>query len=176
MIETVFRLGDDALDNQGEIVITPIAIFGQEDPIRMRITSFDIPEFAVGSYEVNYKTQKFTKPTGRVSETNAFTFSFRADKYWAIYNALLAWKMSISNDRTGVVSEDVSISGASPYRTDFTVMVRDSAGVVTNLGWQFTHAFIKSLGSISFDNASDGQPITVSVTLEYVQCFPLAVQ
>ena len=65
MIETVFRLGDDALDNQGEIVITPIAIFGQEDPIRMRITSFDIPEFAVGSYEVNYKTQKFTKPTGK---------------------------------------------------------------------------------------------------------------
>ena len=175
MIDNVFRLGDDALDNQGEIVLNPLAVFSQGDPLRFRITSFSIPEFAVGSYEVNYKTQKFTKPTGRVSETNSFTFSFRVDKYWAIYQALLAWKMAISNDRTGVVAEDVSITGISPFRTDFTVMTKDSNNVVTSAGWQFTHAFIKSIGSVSFDNASDGQPISVDVTLEYVQCYPLAV-
>ena len=173
MIDTVFKLGDDALDSQAVIVFQPLLFLTQMDPLQFRITNFSIPEFAVGTYDVTYKTQKFTKPSARVETSNSFSFSFRADKYWTIYQLLLRWKNLIADDRTGAIAEDVgALSGQSAIRTDFSVMTIDSNNVITSQGWKFEKAFIKSLGSVSFDQTSDGRPIVVPVTLEYVKCIP----
>ncbi len=173
MIDVIYQLGDDALDNQAQMIIEPLPFFPNMEALQMRITNFSIPEFSVGSYEVAYKTQKFTKPNGRIETPNTFSFSFRADKYWQLYQNFLVWKNLIGNDATGAVAEDVgSASGESSIRTNFSVMTMDSNQIVTSPGWDFTHGWLKSLGEVSFDQTSEGAPIIVAVTLEYVKCLP----
>lgn len=172
-IETIYAYGDDALDNQAEVNITPLSFFPSADPLKFRITSFGIPEFSIGSYEVAYKTQKFNKPSGRIETPNEFQFSFRADKYWTIYQALLIWKNYIGDDRTGAMAEDVgAISGESDIRTDVSVITQDSNGVVTSPGWTMQKAWLKSLGGVDFDNTASGDPIIISVTLDFVKIVP----
>jgi len=174
-IESIFSLGDDALSNQASVNITPLSFFPNVDPLKFRITDFAIPDFTIGEYEVSYKTQKFNKPNGRITTPNDFTFSFRADKYWTIYQALLVWKNYIGDDRTGTMAEDVgAISGESNIRTDVTVLTLDSNGVITSPGWTFQKCWLKSLGSVDFDNTSDGQPIIISVTLDALKVVPLS--
>jgi len=168
-INQIFQLGDDALANQAEIIINPLALFASNDPLRLRTTTFDIPEFAIGEYTIDYKTQKFNKPSGKIETPQEFTFNFRADKYWTIYQALLAWKNTIGNDRTGAMSEDVDpITGISLIRTDVIVLTKDSNGTLTSPGWTFSKCWLKNLGGVSFDNAS-GDPIEVSVTLDFLK-------
>lgn len=171
MIDTIYRLGDDALDNQGIIIIDPLPFLTEIEPLQFRISTFTIPEFPIPSYTVNYKTQKFNKPGGRIDTPNSFTFSFRADKYWKIYQELRTWKNIIGDDDTGAMAEDV-VNGQSSIRTNFSVMTLDSNDVITSPGWQFTHAWLQSLGSVSFDQTASGDPISVDVTLEYVKCIP----
>lgn len=173
MIDVIYALGDDALDSQAIIVFQPLLFLTQMDPLQFRISNFTIPEFSIGSYDVNYKSQKFTKPSGKIETPNSFSFTFRADKYWTIYQTLLRWKNLIGDDSSGAMAEDVgALSGNSAIRTDFSVMTIDSNGVITSQGWQFTKAWLKSLGSVSFDQTSDGRPINIDVTLEYVKCLP----
>lgn len=173
MIDTIFALGDDALDNQGIITFEPLPFMPEMESMQFRITTFDIPEFTVGSYPVRYKTQGFTKPTGSIETGNSFTFSFRADKYYRIYQNLMTWKQLLANDETGATAEDVSsITGEAPLRVNFSVSTIDANGVITSPGWNFTHAFLKTLGSVSFDQASEGNAVMCSVTLEYVKCIP----
>lgn len=173
-IETIYRLGDDALDNQGIIIFNPILFLTQLDPLQFRISNFSIPSHTIGTYEVAYKGQSFNKPNGSVKTDNSFSFSFRGDKYWTIYQLLLRWKNMIGDDRTGRVMEDVgALSGTSAFRTDFTVLTLDSNGIPTSTGWKFTHAWIQELGGVTFNQESDGSPLEIDVTLEYVQCLPL---
>jgi len=173
MIDIIYAQGDDALDNAGRIIFEPLSFFPNMEPMQFRISNFDIPEFTIGSYEVKYKSQKFTKPNGSMESGNTFTFSFRMDKYYSIYQNLMAWKQLIANDETGAMSEDVSpITGKSLLRTNFSVATEDANGIVTSPGWTFEKSFIKTLGGISFDQTSDGEPLICQVTLEYVKCIP----
>jgi hypothetical protein len=84
----------------------------------------------------------------------------------------MAWKQLIANDETGAMAEDVSSEGSSLLRTNFSVVTEDANGNITSPGWTFKHAFLKSLGTIAFDQTSGGDPIICQVTLEYVKCIP----
>ncbi len=172
MIETILALGDDALDSEGQIVLEPLPFFSVNEALQFRITNFSIPEFSTGAYSVRYKTQEFEKPNGAVTTPHEFTFSFRVDKYWSVYQDLLIWKQIISNDNTGAIAEDITVGGSSAIRTNFSVMTIDSNGIVTSQGWKFTSAWLKSLGSVSFDQTSEGNPLTVDVNLSFVKCIP----
>jgi hypothetical protein len=173
MIEQVFALGDDALNNEATISITPLAFFDVQDPLRLRTTTFSIPAFEIGSYEVRYKTQAFEKPNGNVSGAKELSFSFRADKYWTIYQALLVWKNYIGDDRSGAMAEDVgAISGSSNIRTNVTVVTKDSNDVLTSPGWTFEQCWLKSLGGVDFDNTAEGDPIIVDVILSSLKVVP----
>ena len=173
MIDVIARLGDDALDSEGQIVFNPLSFFTVLEPLQFRITNFDIPEFSHGEYTVKYKSQEFTKPNGSITTPHDFTFSFRVDKYWAVYQDLLLWKQMISNDNTGAIAEDISpVTGESAIRTDFSVMTIDSNGIVTSQGWKFTGGWLKNLGSVSFDQSADGSPIIVSATIGFIKCLP----
>lgn len=173
MIDIIYAQGDDALSNAGKIIFEPLPFFPNMEAMQFRISNFDIPEFTVGSYEVTYKTQKFTKPSGRIESGNSFTFSFRMDKYYQVYQNLMAWKQLLANDGTGAMAEDVnSLNSTAALRTNFSVQTEDANGIVTSPGWVFEKAFLKSIGSLSFDQTSGGDPITCSVTLEYVKCIP----
>lgn len=172
MVETIYRAGDDALANQAEINITPLSFLPETDPLKIRTTQFQIPEFAVGTYQVDYKTQRFEKPNGKIETPMEFQFTFRSDKYWTIYQALLAWKNYIGDDRNGAMAEDVgAIGGESSIRTDVSILTFDSNEVATSPGWKLHKAFLKNLGGVSFDQTS-GDPITVDVTLSFLKMTP----
>ena len=173
MIDTIYNLGDDALSNQGIITFEPLPFMPQMESMQFRITDFSIPDFTVGSYTVRYKTQQFTKPNGSFESGNTFTFNFRVDKYYQIYQNLMTWKQLLANDQTGGMAEDVSsTTGQASLRVNFSVSTLDANNTVTSPGWVFTNAFLKTLGGISFDQASEGDPIMCAVTLEYVKCIP----
>lgn len=173
MLDILYKMGDDALDNEGMIVIEPLPFMTTTEPLQFRISNFDIPEFALGAYTVRYKTQEMEKPSGSITTSKDFSFTFRVDKYWTIYDDLLVWKQLGGNEDTGAVAEDVnSLTGKSALRTNFSVFPVDSNGVVTYKGWKFTNAWMKTLGGVSFDQIGSGEPITITVNLSYVKCIP----
>lgn len=173
MLDIIFRMGDDAVDNEGIIIIEPLPFMATTEALQFRISSFDIPEFSQDSYEVNYKTQKIEKPKASITTTKEFSFTFRVDKYWTTYDDMFTWKQLLGNDDTGAVADDVNpLTGASSLRTNFSVFPVDSNGVVTYKGWKFTNAWIKSLGSVSFDQTGSGDPLTCQVSLSFVKCVP----
>jgi hypothetical protein len=176
LIDTVYATGDDALGNQAEMSIGEISsIFQMKDPLKVRITIIDIPAYTVGKYTIDYKTQKFTKPSGKIETPNEMTFSFRSDKYWTIYQALLAWKRYIADEDSGAMAEDVgALTGTSSFRTNVIVHTIDSNDVVTYTGWKFEKAWISDLQGINFDQ-SNGEPIIVQGTLDFVKMIPASV-
>jgi len=176
LIDQIYATGDDALANQAELSLNEISsIFQMKDPLKLRITVIDIPAYTVGKYPVDFKTQRFTKPSGKIETPNEMTFSFRADKYWTIYQALLAWKRYIADEDSGAMAEDVgALTGTSSFRTDAIVHTIDSNDVVTYTGWKFVASWISDLQGITFDQAS-GDPIIVQGTLDFLKMVPAAV-
>lgn len=168
-IDTIYRQGDDALGNQFEINFSAISFIPEADKLKIRTTTVDIPEFSVEKYTVDYKTQRFTKPSGKISTPNEFTFTFRADKYWTLYKALLAWHLYIADTSNGAMAEDVgAISGESGIRTDISVIPTDSNDVPTSDGWKFHKCWPSNIQGVSFDTAS-GEPIMVTITMDFLK-------
>ena len=175
MIDTVYELGDDALDNHAEITVNPFALFGPlANALKYRTTTISIPEFTIGEYEVHWKTQKFPKPAGKDDTPKTFTTGFRVDKYYTVYKSLLAWWQYICNSDSGAMAEDVgAITRTSNIRTDILVKTIDSQGVVTNEGFRFTNAYIKSLAGISYNSEGGTAPITLDITWNFVKMIPI---
>lgn len=169
-IETLYRAGDDALQNQFAITFSEIPFMPELDFLTARVTSVDVPAQSVGTYEVHYGTQSFTKPSGKIDTTNEFSFEFRVDKYWTLYKGLKLWLNYIGSNADGSMAEDVgAIGGESGIRIPFiTVRTEDSMGIQTSTGWTFEKCFIQNLDGTSFSQDS-GDPITVSVTLHFLK-------
>ena len=169
MIDTIYRHGDDALQNQFDISFGPLPVLIDADSIRVRATACSIPEYVVQTYEVPYKTQKFEKPSGEIEHSKECTMTIRCDKSWAVYQMLRNWITLIHDPDTGIISEDVgAASGISTIRTDITVTPVDSAGLSTMPGWTLIAAFISTLGEISFEY-DGGDPISFDATFKYLK-------
>ncbi len=166
MIDVIAKLGDDALKNLFDMILPPFP--GAIDPVstNFRIQNFSIPATGVETYEIHWKTQKMTKPSGKIVMENNFNFEFRVDKYWAIYNGLKNWKNIIADTRLGTMSPD-SLKGASLIRVPVTVISTDANGLPTGGKWVFEGAFISQLGEVAFDYTT-GDPITVSATMNFM--------
>jgi hypothetical protein len=171
-LESVYASGDDALANMCELLISASEIFGLSDPLRFRTTTINIPDFVVGSYEVAWKTQKFEKPSGKDETQKTFDFSFRVDKYYVCYKALMAWWQYICSSNSGAMAEDVgAVSGASTIRTDIQIKTIDSNGIVTSDGFLAQRCWLKQLGGLAYD-VSSGDPLSCNVTMSYVKLIP----
>ena len=117
---------------------------------------------------MEYKSVTFTKPSGKIVTANEFTMNFRSDKYWVVYQALLAWKNAIADENSGAIAEDVNTAGISTIRTDISVMTIDSNGLITGPGWRYHKCFISNLGGVSFDQ-TNGDPLEVTVTFQFLK-------
>jgi hypothetical protein len=172
-IDSVFSQGDDALGNIAEIFINEFSLFGPlKDALRFRTTAINVPGFTMGYYEVNWKSQKFEKPSGKDETEKTFSFTFRVDKYYTVYKALLAWWQYICNSDSGALAEDVgAVTGTSNIRTDIIVKTVDTQNVTTNEGFKFERAWLKSLAGFSYD-VSSGDPLTVECTMSFVKMIP----
>jgi len=172
MIESAYQQGDDALQNMAELQFPVFNLFGLADKLKFRVTQISIPEYMVGSYEVHWKTQKFEKPSGKDESPKTMTFTFRIDKYYTVYKALMAWWQFICNSDTGAMAEDVgAITRTSNIRCDFQVRCVDSNNITTTEGWKFFGAWIKGIAGIEFDETS-GEPLTIAITMSYVKAVP----
>lgn len=164
-IEAVYQLGEDALQNHFLMTMAP-PVLVPNFPIAslpFRLQTFEVPDTNIGTYEVHYRTQKFERPSGKIDSPTEFTFSFRADRYWNIYNSFKAWSNLIQHHQLGTMTPDLE----SQIRAQITVMTVDSNNLPTGGGWIFRGAFLKSITGISFDQTS-GDPIEVSVTMSYL--------
>jgi hypothetical protein len=172
-IDSVFNTGDDALANIAEISITEFSLFGPlKEQLKFRTTQISVPGFTMGAYEVNWKSQKFEKPSGKDETEKTFTFTFRVDKYYTVYKALLAWWQYICNSNNGALAEDVGVvTGVSNIRTIIMVKTVDTQNVTTNAGFTFEGAWIKSLAGFSYDVTS-GDPLECQVTMSFVKMLP----
>jgi len=169
-IDSAYAVGDDALANMDEIEFSPFSLFGPlKDALKFRTTQITVPGFTMGSYEVHWKSQKFNKPSGKDDTEKSFSFTFRVDKYYTVYKALLAWWQYICNSDSGALAEDVgATTGTSNIRTDVMVHTIDTQGVTTSEGFKFERAWLKSLAGFSYDVAS-GDPLTCEVQMEFVK-------
>ena len=169
-IDTIFRQGDDALQNHWIINVNPLpGIFDNPEILELRATTFNVPEYSVQEYEVNYKTQVMVKPSGHVNNPKEFTTDIRCDKSWTVYDALRSWVQFIADEDSGAIAEDVSVlTGQSNFRTDITVYPTDSTGVRTGTGWVFNEAYPKQVGAVSFDY-SNGDPISVPIAFTFLK-------
>lgn len=165
-VNTIFQMGDDALQNLWEMNIGTIPYINDMASTILRVQSVTIPATGSTSYEVNYKTQKITKPSGKVDAPNEFEFEFRVDKNWAIYKGFVAWKNAVANSYTGVIAPD-NIS--SNFRVPIDVWAVDSNDdPIPNFGkWSFKGCYVSNVGDIALSYDS-GDPIICTVTMNFL--------
>jgi hypothetical protein len=173
-IDSVYQTGDDALANFAEIELSPFPLFGPlKDALKYRTKQIDIPGFEKGVYEVHWKAQKFEKPNGKDDTPKAFTSTFRVDKYYTVYKAVMAWWQYICNSDSGALAEDVgAVTGTSNIRTDIMVKTIDTQGITTNEGFKFERAWIKSLAGFGY-SVESGDPLECQITWSFVKMIPL---
>jgi len=167
-IDDVYNLGSDALGNEFEIIIPPFPGVIDLTSTVLRTTKFELPGLGVSTYTVDYKTQKFTKPTGKNNTPNEFTFDFRIDKYWKVYEGLENWLNIILNQDTGGMALDGIAGTASSIRIPIDAIPVDHNGDTTKKGWTFTGCFISNLTGASFDQ-SVGEALTATATIQFVK-------
>ena len=171
-IYTVAQLNDDLLANQFLMIVPPFP--GSLDTIgnNVRITNFTIPERIVNTYTINYRTQKFPKPSGKDGSPNQFTFGIRIDKTLQVYKGFSDWQRLILDPVTGVQLPDFA-NGVSGIRIPITVLTIDSNEVPTSTGWIFDGCFPSTIPGIDF-TMETGDPIVVNITMEFITVNPLA--
>lgn len=162
-VDVLFNLGDDALQNLFDVIIPPFPGVINATQTQFRIQNFTIPTTGVGNYDIHYKTQMIRKRNGKIEDPKEFSFEFRVDKYWTIYNGLKNWKNIVGNTRTGVLAPDLP----GIIRVPITVITTDSANVPTGGRWIFEGSYIQTLGDVPFDYTA-GDPLAVTATFAYL--------
>lgn len=174
MIETIYAMGDDAFSNLFAVNMGPISFLPSVTDAILRVQNFTIPSTGTETYEVHYKTQKITKPSGKINHPNEFSFDFRVDRYWAVYRGFVLWKNAIANNIAGTIGADNLVTNA---RIPISVQALDASTGLPIVGtgaWTFTGCFVQSVGDVGFDYTA-GDPITVSVTMGYMALNDLTI-
>jgi hypothetical protein len=170
-LDLIYQAGDDALQNQFQVIIPAFPNVINIGYTNIRVLSISIPELAMGTYEIPFGTDRFTKPSGKNETTKEFSISFRIDKYWQVYNGMRQWHGLIFNQDTGAVSSDAGndgLGGLSPLRVPITVQTIDSNNTLTGGEWIFEGCWPSTVGG--FDFSQDvGDPITIDTTFQYVK-------
>jgi hypothetical protein len=164
--------GEDALTNHflTSLVIPalPIPNFPITN-LNLRVTNFSIPEVTTNTYEWVKRGKKYTRPSGLIDNPTEFSFTYRIDKYFAIYNAITAWMEFIHNRSNGTMASDsglAGIGGPSLFRAPIVVNGLDANGVITNM-WSFFGCYPTSHDGIEFDEET-GDPLSAAVTMHFV--------
>ena len=181
MIDTIFQYGEDALNNESTIHIDIGSLGGnlgsyvESGALDFRATEFSVPEREIATYDQTYKgfTIQRWKPGTESDRTVSITF--RVDKYWRVYRFLASWQQAIS-DLEGDGSYFPDSSDNSILRTTMTIQqlarVTDINGVrseeIVAPGWVFTGVWPRSLPSVSFDNTSAGEAVTIEVAFAFL--------
>lgn len=171
-INSVMALSEDALENHFQVVMPSISFLGTNvAELNMRIKSVEIPQYEISEYEITKRGKKANRPNGVDENDYHVSFTFRADKYWRCYSALLAWMMYVKNNKTMAMGSDAGVAGEggqSTYRSDFEIWsLTNLESGVPNAIWQCESAYPQSVSPISF-NEESGDPLDVDVTMSCI--------
>lgn len=166
VIDVLPIVNDDALTNQWEAVIPSFPGVTDLVNTNIRITDFTVPTSVLSTYDINYKSQKFPKPGGKVTTEKTFTFTFRVDKFYNVYRGFHTWKNLLMNDYTGIALTDFS-AGVSANRVPISIFPIDTNNVPLTKGWQFFGCFPSSVAGFTY-SYDDDKPLTCSITMKYI--------
>lgn len=185
MVTTIYQYGEDALNNEINIKLS-LPVFLLDDlggEISFRAMGITIPDYAPRTFTQNFRGYEIERWKPGTETSRDVTVTFRMDKYWRVYDALLTWAKQIVNledgsyypDTTGVFSgiteEAILYRGASNVlRGILSVSQENSMGQPVGKGWTFEGIWPKSIESIPFDASSSGEPISVNVVFSYIKC------
>lgn len=162
----VYSMGDDAFQNLFDLQFGSVAIPGLTDlnTLALRVQNLTIPSSSAGEYEVHYKTQRITKPNGKIESPQEFSFDIRVDRNFLVYKAFLIWKNRVANGYTGEIGEDNLLVN---NRVDITVRpVSPNNNPLPGINqWTFVGCYVHTLGDIPFDYTA-GEPLIVNVTMK----------
>jgi hypothetical protein len=172
LLDTLQQFGEDALTNHFQLIIPTFPSVLQLPNLNMRVLTVEIPEQAVGVYDVTKRGKKFSRPNGVSEQEKTFTFTYRSDKYFQVYQGISQWLSYIQNPVTMAMASDsgpLGAGGPSTFRIPIIVNGLDTNDIITNV-WTFTGCFPTNQDSVSFDEES-GDPIIKSVTMSYINIF-----
>jgi len=171
VIDTVYAAGDDALQYEWQVTFGTIPYLDTTTDFNVRCSNVDIPTASVGTYTVDWKSENFNKPNGKVTTPKQFSITFRVDKAWKVYQAFLGWNHAIVNPSTGGTAIDSNL-GISTIRTPVTVTTgyynTDGTFTATGQVWNFTGCWPQEVGNPTLDNAS-GDPATTTITIQFLE-------
>lgn len=171
LLDVLATMGLDALGNHFAMNIPVFSQLGQVvDNLNMRILSVSIPDKEISTYEITKRGRKMNRPAGVSEQSHEVSFTFRADKYWNCYDALVNWHNFIQNNSTMAMASDSGPEGrggASEYRHDieiWSISALDDDGVPNNI-WTIKGAYPTTISGVEFSE-DNGEPIEVDVTLD----------
>lgn len=171
VIDVLATMGLDALGNHFQMVIPVVSQLGASVAnLNMRVLTVSIPEKVIETYEITKRGKKMNRASGVSGQSHEVSFSFRADKYWQCYNALMNWAQYVQNNNTMAMASDsgpLGVGGESEYRHDIEIWSLSSleTTAVPNNIWIVKGAYPTTVGAVEFDEES-GDPITIDVTLD----------
>jgi hypothetical protein len=172
LLDDLMLLGEDALSNHYQLIIPSFPNVLQLPNLNMRVLSVDIPTQAIGTYEITKRGKKATRPSGLSEQERTFTFTYRVDKYFQVYQGMSQWLAYIQNPVTlsmGSDSGPAGIGGPSTFRVPMIVLGLDTNDIITNT-WTMTGCWPTEQDNISFEEES-GDPITKSVTINFINIY-----
>jgi hypothetical protein len=171
-LDIIYQAGDDALGNQFQVIIPAFPNVIDIGKVNIRVLTCQIPDLIVGSYDVHYSTDKFSKPSGKSDLNKEVMFTFRIDKYWQVYNSFRQWHGLIINQDTGAMSPDNANNGLgggnSPIRVPFSIQTIDSNGILTGGAWNFEGGWPSNVNGVEFSQ-DNGDPLIANITMKFIK-------
>jgi len=168
-IDILRDYGEDLLGNFFEVSISPFPGVTSIEQLNFRILTFDVPDQAIGTYQIDKRGRSFTRPSGAYEQGNEFSFTYRVSKYLTHYKSISAWLAYIKDPKTSAMASDsgpLGQGGPSLFRVPVTVFSKDTNNNLL-AQWDFDGTFPISQGGVSFDESS-GDPLVASVTMNYM--------
>lgn len=173
-LTNLYTLSDDALQNMFSVAVTQPTGLTPKVPgeIDLRVTEFQKPEVSFGTYDVNYKTLKWTKPSGKTEFSNEFSFTMRIDRAYAWYKFFEDWNKAVLNIDTGDLGTDYGVEDGATTNLRTLIKVYP-AWDATGTGWAFHGCLPKTVPSIGFSQES-GDAVTAEISFMCTRMTPLA--
>jgi hypothetical protein len=172
LLDTMALFGEDALSNHFQMIIPSFPNVLQLPNLNMRVLSVEIPDQTIDTYDLTKRGKKFSRPSGLSEQEKTFTFTYRVDKYFQVYQGISQWLAYIQNPVTLAMASDsgpLGAGGPSTYRVPIIINGLDTNDIITNV-WTFTGCFPTTQDGISFEEESS-DPIIKSVTMSYINLY-----
>ena len=140
--------------------------------LNMRILTASIPEQIIGTYDITKRGKKMTRPSGVSEQDKTFSFTYRVDKYFQVYQGISQWLAYIQNPMTMAMASDsglLGVGGPSTFRVPIIIQGLDTNDIITNI-WSFTGCWPSSQDGVDF-NEEGGDPIVKTVTMQYINLY-----